>query len=117
MRFYFIRNAYSAQIEASALVGLRVGFTCLGIALWPPKRGHRPWWSPYFHLSLWAHTGQCDQRTVFGVALGRRRFGYVSRGDATPEMWRYYQAGWFYRAPRRVTGRRPALSSKLEGEG
>lgn len=97
MRFYLIRDCYFAQIEGSALIGLRLGYTTLGLAFWPPRRGRRPWWMPHLRLSLWAHTGQCDQRWVFLIAAGRHRFGFKTRGDATPDLMRYGEAGWCLR--------------------
>ena len=94
MRFYWIRNSYFAQIEASAVVGLRLGSTCFGVAApWPPRK-LRPWWIPHFTLSLWSHTGQCEQRYIFLVKAGQRACGYLTRGDALPEHWRNEHAGF-----------------------
>lgn len=97
LKFYLHRRCYWSTIEAWCLVGLHIGYTSFGLAFWPrggpPKR--RPWWVPHARLDLWAHTGQCDQRWVFRLTLGRRQLGYRTVGDATPDLWAYGNAGWY----------------------
>ena len=48
------------------------------------------------HLGLFAHTLQCDQRWVFLLRFRRRRFGYRTRGDASPQTMTYGDAGWHW---------------------
>lgn len=92
---FIIRDCYSAQIEVWALLCLRIGYTAFGLALWPTKMNRRPWWIPHVHLSIWSHTGDCDQRWVFRLKFGRRMFGYLTRGDATPNSDAITNAGWW----------------------
>ncbi len=90
MRSYLIRNCYFTQIEVSAFVALRLGFTCLGLACWPMRglRRNESWWQhlmPWFALTLWSHSGQCDQRWVVKLTLfGKLIFAYRTKGDADP---------------------------------
>lgn len=50
----------------------------------------------YFGVAFMLHNLQCDRRWLFGVRFGRKRvLGYLTHGDATPDMWSYRQAGWF----------------------
>lgn len=93
MRFYFMRNTYSAQIEALALVGFRFGFTAFGVAFWKPGKKRRTRWMPHLLMSLMAPTGQCDQVWLFRLNVGRWRIGYRTKGDATPDLATYYEAG------------------------
>lgn len=98
MRFlprpYLIRGCYFAQVEVWAMVGLRLGFTALGLAYRHPWPRRRPWWLPHFRLSIWEHTGQCDQRWVFRIRVGRHSLGFRTRGDARPDLATYGDAGW-----------------------
>ncbi len=97
-RPYLLRNCYIAQIESWALLNLRFGYTCLGIAYWPKDKRHRPWWVPHLSLTFWNHSGQCDQHWVFKVELQRLSLGFKTRGDATPDLATYKDAGWHLRS-------------------
>lgn len=96
MRFYFIRDAYFAQIEAWSVLGFRFGFTAFGLAVWPPtdNRKTMPWWAPHVRLEFGSYVGQCAQRWLFRFVFGKRRIGYRTRGDATPNLATYHDAGF-----------------------
>ena len=47
-------------------------------------------------LGLFAHTLQCDQRWVFLIRIRKHAFGYRTRGDASPDIMTYYDAGWYW---------------------
>jgi hypothetical protein len=94
LKLYRLSGCYQAQIEAWAIVGLRLGFSAWGVAYWPRERKRMPRWMPHVTLAIWNHTGQCDQRWVFRLNVGRYRFGYRTRGDAKPTYATYYDAGW-----------------------
>jgi hypothetical protein len=47
-------------------------------------------------LGLMAHSLQCDQVWLFLIRRGNWRFGYRTRGDATPNIATYYNAGWHW---------------------
>jgi hypothetical protein len=86
MKFYKISQCYYAQIEGAALFGIRIGYTTIGVAFWPPKSKRRKWWMPHVHVTLCSHTGQSAQWWIF-----RLRFhwitwitiGWKTKGDAT----------------------------------
>ena len=69
----------------------------MGHRIVPPKSIK---WSAYKQfgwgaLGLFAHSLQCGQRWVFLVRVGRRRFGYRTRGDANPRILTHEDAGWY----------------------
>lgn len=47
-------------------------------------------------LGIFAHTLQCGQRWIFLIRIGRRRFGYRTRGDAKKNMLTYQDGGWHF---------------------
>lgn len=47
-------------------------------------------------IGLLAHTLQCGQRWIFLLRWGRRRIGYRSRGDASPKLMTFGDAGWHW---------------------
>jgi hypothetical protein len=49
-----------------------------------------------FGLAILAHTHQCAQVWIFGIRFGKRRFGYRTHGDATPEIMTYKDGGWWF---------------------
>ncbi|MGV3616116.1 MAG: hypothetical protein ACO1SV_12340 [Fimbriimonas sp.] len=93
---YRLPNSYFAQVEGSALANLRIGYTAIGL-YWPHllRNGRSKAWRflPRFSLTLWSHTGSCDQRWVFKIRVGSNYIGYRTRGDATPAMSAYKDAG------------------------
>ena len=56
-------------------------------------------------IGLWAHTLQCDQRWIFLFRLGKYRFGYRTKGDATKDTLTYYDAGWHFGKIKHGSGR------------
>jgi hypothetical protein len=97
MKAYKLKNCYHSQVEGNALVNIRFGFTCFGIAyphkFWKKKRTDF-WWIPRLSFEFWAHTGQCAQRWIFRFTMLNKRFGYRTKGDSTPSLSSYYDAGW-----------------------
>lgn len=94
---YFIRDSYSSQVEGWAILGFRFGYTCFGVAYWPNNARRFAKWQPNLVLTFWSHTGQCGQRQVFLIEAKSHRFGYRTRGDATPDLLSYNDAGWVLR--------------------
>lgn len=89
MRFYRLTDCYSAQIEAVALLNLRFGFTCMGVAYWRSWQALRSaawgWrnWFPRVSIELWSHTGQNDMRQIFRLKVNRFSIGWTSAGRLT----------------------------------
>jgi hypothetical protein len=80
---YLIRDSYISQIEGAALVNLRIDYTCLGVAAWPPRR--RRGCLPLLSLAVWHHTGQRDVREILGLRLfGKRLIDWRTRGETAP---------------------------------
>jgi hypothetical protein len=56
----------------------------------------------FYHEFTWgaiginAHTLQCNQRWLFLLRVGRKKFGYRTKGDATPNLLVYKDAGWYF---------------------
>ena len=70
----------------------------MAVRLVPPKGLFIGWRIRlrYFGLPFLFHNFQCDRRWLFGVRIGKRRvFGYLTHGDATPDMMAYHKAGWW----------------------
>ena len=57
-------------------------------------------------IGLLAHSLQCDQRWIFLIRIGRRRFGYRTMGDATPDLLSSTDAGWHFPWQNRPIGGR-----------
>lgn len=93
---YKVDNRYFSTIEGCALLGLRIGLRGWGIAWWQRRKGGYgpPWFVPRFRLDINMHSGQCDQVWLFRVHIMDCELGYKTRGDATPDMMSYYEAGW-----------------------
>ena len=100
---YYVPQCYAAQIEASALLGLRIGYTGLGVALAPFQRTRRQqqWYHRLFPLCtlvLGTHSGQNDQRWVFRLTVLGRTLGYLKAGPLTDLTLHSAQAlGWSLR--------------------
>jgi hypothetical protein len=60
----------------------------------------------YWGIALYFHNLQCDRRWLFGVRIGRRVFGYLTHGDATPDMMSYREAGWFLFKKQYISGQK-----------
>ena len=70
----------------------------MAIRIVPPKGLFMGWRfrRKYFGLALYFHNLQCDRRWLFGIRIGQRRvFGYLTHGDATPDLMSYQEAGWW----------------------
>ena len=69
----------------------------MAVRLIPPKGIFMGWQfkRKWFGLALLRHNLQCDRRWLFAVRVGRRVFGYLTHGDATPDLMSYQDAGWF----------------------
>jgi len=93
MQFYLRRGCYFTQIEAYAILGIRLGYSTVGLG-WGIWRKRLPWWMKGPRLTLWSHSGQSDQRWIFRLDVFGRRIGYLTRGDASPEHDAYYTCGW-----------------------
>lgn len=83
---YFIRDSLHSQIEAWAIVGLRLGATTFGLAAHPGRWKRPPAWSPHLYLTLWSPAIGSDggRRWAFRLHFGRHSFGYRTAGD--PEI-------------------------------
>lgn len=66
-------------------------------------------------MGLYAHNLQCDRRWIFLIRFNWRtpegkwsgmRFGYLTRGDATPDLMSYKDAGWHWPWKWRLTSGR-----------
>lgn len=103
LRSYYIDHCYSAQIEASALLSLRIGYTAIGIATrrFQAARRERPWYQhilPLFALTLGTHTGQNDIRWLFRLTVLGWRIGYTRPGPLTDHALHSAQSlGWSVR--------------------
>lgn len=53
-------------------------------------------------LGLLAHALQCGQRWIVLLRVGKRRLGYRTHGDATPDMDTYDSAGFYWPWKRRT---------------
>lgn len=53
------------------------------------------------------HSLQCDQRWLFALIAGHRRFAYRTRGDATPKIMTFEDGGfwWPWQSSRTFSGR------------
>lgn len=49
-----------------------------------------------WEIRILYHTLQCDQRWLFYIRIGRRVFGYLTRGDVRPKLMRYSDRGWYF---------------------
>ena len=70
----------------------------MGVRIITPKGLFAGWRykAKYFGIACLLHNLQCDRRWIFGIRLGKKRvFGYLTRGDATPDLMSYNKAGWF----------------------
>lgn len=101
--FYFIRNAYSAQIEGSG-INLRVGYTCMGVRLIPLKywRG-RAADIPFLlkvltpvSLGINFHSGQCGRVFRFRVELGCFSIHYLTKGEQEEKGYTGLRASFHY---------------------
>lgn len=97
-KFFRLTDSYAAQIEAWAIVCLRIGFAAWGVApvSWHTRK-RRPWWTPHVHLTIGSHTGQCGQQWIFRLCIGRTSVGWRTRGDATPNLASYANRGLWLR--------------------
>lgn len=98
MKAYKIADCSSAQIECKG-VSLRVGYRVWGITSdrWRERTNR----TPLLSIAIAAPTDQCGQVWRFRLRFGRLTIGYLSRGDAAPNMALYADAGWY---PRRAEG-------------
>lgn len=102
MRSYLIRNSYSAQVEGSAFINLRFGYTCLGIAAWPMLGcdADMKWWQrllPLLSLTLCSHSGQCGQWWAIKLKVcGRWVLAFKTKGDASPTLHDTYNESGLY---------------------
>jgi len=60
--------------------------------------------SKYFGVAFLLHNLQCDRRWIFGIRFGRRVLGYLTHGDATPDLMSYHEAGWFVFCLQNISG-------------
>jgi hypothetical protein len=95
---YYIKNSYHSQIEGRrSLVNFRIGYTCFGIAwprrLWKNKKSEYKY-LPHLSISLFAPVGQCGQVRLFKLEAFGISVAYRIKGDATPDLSTYYDAGW-----------------------
>jgi hypothetical protein len=87
IRFFFITESYSAQIEGFALLHLRIGYCTTGIAYWPRETRLVPKWLqrilPVLSLTLFSHTGCAGQWDVFAFYLFGLKVGYRTSGESS----------------------------------
>lgn len=108
MKFYYITNCYSAQIESAGL-NFRFGYTCFGIApstsFWHRRVIDLPkWYRLIFPLSFsfFHHTAQRGQWNIFHVEFGAFEVWLRTKGDGWDEhtgfhvAWRSWRGstGW-----------------------
>lgn len=105
---YFIKNAYSAQIEGGG-INFRFGYTCFGIALgnWHDKRANqysliqRILFPISFGFNY--HSGQSNQRWLFKITILCISFGYLTKGEVTDDSWGFKASFYFpFRNPIRA---------------
>ena len=59
-------------------------------------------WGGFYKKFKWgafgflAHSLQCDQRWLFLIRIGKRRFGYRTMGDATPDILTSQDSGFHF---------------------
>jgi hypothetical protein len=60
----------------------------------------------HFAIGINAHSLQCGQIWKFLFRIGKRRFGYRTKGDATKDLLTYYDSGFHFPwQNRNVSGR------------
>jgi len=88
MRFYYVPKSYDAQIEGSALLGIRIGYTGVGIAT---RKFQRPqskvrWhdrFFPLFWLAINNHSGQNDMRYRVRIRICGHGLDWLVAGKLT----------------------------------
>jgi len=105
---YFIKNAYSSQIEGGG-INFRVGFTCFGIALgnWhdKPANQYSLIQRILFPLSFGFnyHTAQNNQRWIFNLTILCISFGYITKGEVSDGNYGFKVSFYFpFRNPVRA---------------
>jgi hypothetical protein len=105
MKFYYIPNTYSAQIENTGL-SFRFRYTCFGIApktsFWHRRTIDLPKWYILlfgWHFAFFHHTSQRGQWNIFNIHLGALQFWLRTKGDGRDKYTGFHIAwrglkGW-----------------------
>lgn len=98
MKFFYIPNCYSTQIEGTGL-SFRFGYTVFGIAP-PTKFWHRRtidlpiWYRLFFgwHFAFAHYIGQSDKWHIFKFELGALQIWWETKGERQDEYTGFHIA-------------------------